>query len=103
MLSGLVNFFEKYKLGINNIELLSVKIAPLSPDNISEGSRILSPSIFAFYDDQSADNIISLPKVFVFLLRNSENSLKIIQFYSGFQFLKIRFYLDNGTFKFEWR
>lgn len=80
MLSGLVNFFEKYKLGINNIELLSVKIAPLSPDNISEGSRILSPSIFAFYDDQSADNIISLPKVFVFLLRNSENSLKIIQF-----------------------
>ncbi|VDM42243.1 unnamed protein product [Toxocara canis] len=46
-----------------NFKFLSPRFAPLMPDKIDAQSRHLSPSIFAFYKDNSVDNIASVPKV----------------------------------------
>ncbi|VDK35444.1 unnamed protein product, partial [Anisakis simplex] len=44
--------------------MLSPRFAPLMPDKMESRSRHLSPSFFSFYkDNESSDNIASIPKM----------------------------------------
>uniref|UniRef100_A0A0N5ACB0 TerB_C domain-containing protein n=1 Tax=Syphacia muris TaxID=451379 RepID=A0A0N5ACB0_9BILA len=46
-----------------NIKLLSPRIAPLMPDRIPSTRRLLSPSVFSFYNEDTPDNIASIPNI----------------------------------------
>ncbi|VDD96758.1 unnamed protein product [Enterobius vermicularis] len=61
--SAVDNIKKKFKKTTTSFKFLSPRFAPIMPDKIDTASRILSPSIFSFYEDNSPDNIASIPKI----------------------------------------
>uniref|UniRef100_A0A914RUC3 Uncharacterized protein n=1 Tax=Parascaris equorum TaxID=6256 RepID=A0A914RUC3_PAREQ len=88
----------------SNVKFLSPRFAPLMPDKVAANRRHLSPSILAFYNDESQDTIASLPKVIIRVLqvtkrldelfRSLEKSFNKIQnqeiAQKGFTFLDVK-------------
>uniref|UniRef100_A0A0N5ABJ6 Uncharacterized protein n=1 Tax=Syphacia muris TaxID=451379 RepID=A0A0N5ABJ6_9BILA len=66
--SAAFSLIEKYKKRTRkqknlNFKFLSPRFGSLMPDKMQSASKVLSPSVLSFYEDNSTDNLIPVPKL----------------------------------------